>query len=427
MADSLTVGAALAAQGAGQELERQLPGEVPDHSSHVRVCRIVPDYPVGGKATYGLQPNFYYLSREQARLGHEVHVVARRHKGQPAYEVFDGVTVHRVASPFTPNAVLLLRNLTSGRKDAVIHTHSTSGLFMAGLRRVSRHPLVSHVHGTTRSPFSPMILKYGDAIQDYSRWKVTFSFLRERILWSRADRLAVVSQSVKRDLVSYYRMRPEKIAVTYNGIDATLFRPRTDGEIPNLPAVKGKKIVLYVGHFGLRKGIVHLVGAMKRVTKEVPDSVLVCIGGVPTWLGKTDYWSQLTSQIQASGLSQKVFMLDKVPNSTLPAYYAASSVFVLPSYYEAFAKVVLEAMGCGKPVVTSLEGGPSEAIVNGKSAGILTPYGHEDKLADAILTLLQDERLAKELGRNGRERVEKDFTWPIVARRVDAIYRDVLD
>ncbi len=394
----------------------------------LRVCRIVPDYPVAGKANYGLQPVFYYLSREQARLGHDVHVITRRNKGQPANETCDGVVIHRVEGSFTLNAVRLLRNLTKSRPESVVvHTHSTSGLFMAGLRRVSKSPLISHVHGTTRSPFAPMTLRFGDAVLDYSSLKVTVSYLREKALWSSADRVAAVSQKVKNDLISYYGLRPDKIGVTYNGIDATLFKPRTDGEIPNMPALKGKKIVLYVGHFGLRKGIVHLLEAMKRVTKEVPDSVLVCVGGVPDWLGKTRYWSHLDSLIRGSELSDKVFMLDKVPNSELPMYYSACSVFVLPSYYEAFAKVVLEAMGCGKPVITSLEGGPSEAVVNGKDAGILVPYGSEERLAEALITLLQDERLAKEMGRNGRERIEKDFTWPIVAGRIDSMYREVLD
>jgi glycosyltransferase involved in cell wall biosynthesis len=395
---------------------------------NLRICRIVPDYPVAGNANYGLQPVFYYLSREQVRLGHEVHVVTRRNKSQPAHEVYDGVVVHRVEGPFTLGAARLLRELTNTPMDSVVHTHSTSGLFMSALRRVSkRSPLISHVHGTTRSPFAPMTLKFGSTVLDYSPMKVTTSYLREKALWSTADGVAAVSKVVKRDLISYYGLRPEKIAVTYNGIDATLFRPRSDGEIPNMPALNGKKIVLYVGHFGLRKGIFHLLGAMKRVTREVPDAVLVCIGGVPDWLGKTEYWSQLDSLIKGSGLSDKVFMLDRVPNSTLPAYYSACSVFVLPSYYEAFAKVVLEAMGCGKPVITSTDGGPSEAVVNGKAAGILVPYGSETGLADALITLLQDERLAKEMGRNGRERIEKDFTWPIVARRIDSMYQAVLN
>ncbi|MGH9920191.1 MAG: glycosyltransferase, partial [Nitrososphaerales archaeon] len=82
-----------------------------DRLGNLRICRIVPDYPVAGNANYGLQPVFYYLSREQVRRGHEVHVIARRNKAQPAYEVYDGVVVHRVDGSFTLNALRLLRGL----------------------------------------------------------------------------------------------------------------------------------------------------------------------------------------------------------------------------------------------------------------------------------------------------------------------------
>ncbi len=73
--------------------------------SPLRVVRIVADYAVGGKASYGLQPVYYNLSRVQALNGHEVHVIARRRSNEPAAEMNEGVTVHRVGNPFTLNAL----------------------------------------------------------------------------------------------------------------------------------------------------------------------------------------------------------------------------------------------------------------------------------------------------------------------------------
>ena len=110
-----------------QRLER------PEHRtvSTARVVRIVPEYAGAAKASYGLQPVYYNLSKVQALNGHEVHVIGRRRQGEPALETDDGVIVHRVGSPFTLNALAKLHKLANSGSPSVIHTHSTTGAFLA--------------------------------------------------------------------------------------------------------------------------------------------------------------------------------------------------------------------------------------------------------------------------------------------------------
>ncbi|MDA4117647.1 MAG: glycosyltransferase family 4 protein, partial [Thaumarchaeota archaeon] len=280
-----------------------------DGRNGLRVCRLVAEYPFEGKATYGLQPVFYNLSLEQARRGHDVHVIARRQSASaPAEEVYQGINVHRVESPFTVNAFKRLRSLVNEERDgpAVVHTHATSGVFLAALKGAVSAPLVSHVHGTTRSPYMPVVLKYGEIELGYSPLKVALAFTREKALWSAADRVLAVSSAVKHDLTSNYGIRPERVNVVYNGVDTDIFRPDSDQTIPISKALEGKKVILYVGHFGLRKGIFYLIQAMKRIAKERDDVVLVCIGGVPNWLGDRRFWSYLQSFIDQNNLRNKV-------------------------------------------------------------------------------------------------------------------------
>ena len=396
------------------------PHEAVEVNPRLRVCRLVSDYPVGGKPTYGLQPVYYYLSREQARMGHDVQVIARRVGNQPTHEITEGVEIRRVMKPFTYGARRLLRQLTEDGKDSVVHSHATAGSY--ALRSIVRlgAPVVSHVHGTTRSAFMPANLEFEGMRLAYSPVKVTLAYIREMMAWSRADRLVAVSTAVRDDLVARYGISESKVDVVLNGADPALFKHVPDAKMPGLPGLEGKRIVLYVGHFGLRKGILTLIRAMKDVTAEVEDSVLVCIGGVPAWLGKGDYWAFLKKFTQRCGIEDKVILLDKVPNEALPVYYSAADVFVLPSYYEAFAKVIVEAMACETPVVATRMGGNLDAV--GSDAGTLVRFGDTGGFARAIIILLQDPQLAKKMGAKGRERVLQSFTWRAVATRIEGAY-----
>ncbi len=118
-------------------------------------------------------------------------------------------------------------------------------------------------------------------------------------------------------------------------------------------------------------------------------------------------------------------LLDRVPNEKLPSYYSMSSVLVLPSYYEAFPKVLIEAMACERPAISSRMGGTQDSIEDGVN-GFLVNFADPDDLARAIVSVLQDEAMARRMGRVGRQRVVRDFTWKAVAGRIDSIYDEVI-
>jgi glycosyltransferase involved in cell wall biosynthesis len=235
-------------------------------------------------------------------------------------------------------------------------------------------PVVSHVHGTTISAATPAVLRFGRKVYGYSPLRVASSYLRERALWKSSDRIAAVSSSVVSDLVTRYGINEGKIRLVYNGVDPDLFRPDIHAEVPQGLIMAGKKVVLYVGHFGLRKGLPILIEAMKQVLKEVNDAFLMCVGGVPSWLPKGEYLDYLKRMARKNGLEEKIAFLPNLPQDLLPAYYCLSSVFVLPSYYEAFPKVVIEAMACERPVITSRMGGTSDSVEDGVN-GFLVPFG----------------------------------------------------
>jgi starch synthase len=254
---------------------------------------------------------------------------------------------------------------------------------------------------------------------------LAFHILRERMLWSSADRLLVVSKAVMRDVVDFYGFDPQKIRVVYNGIDANLFSPSKDGPTPpGMMPLAGKRVILFVGHFGLRKGIFYVIRAMRKVRDEFTDAHLLCVGGTPAWLGRNDYRKILQDEISRNGVEDCVTLLDAVKNTELVEFYRHSEIFVLPTYYEAFPKVVVEAMGCGLPVVATRTGGIPELVDDGRT-GFLMPFGSPDTISARLRTLLGDDRLRSSMGSLGREKVQSGFTWRAVAERTRAAYNEL--
>lgn len=358
-------------------------------------------------------------------MGYEVHVIARRSPGQVSNEKVRGVEIHRVGSPFNVTALDLSLRLTRGEKDWVFHPHATSGIFLNVTRKCLPTPLVCHSHGTSRSHDVPIKVEGSEVKATPSGGGMAFHMLREKMLWSSADRLLVVSRAVMRDVTELYGVNPEKIRVVYNGVDATRFSPTGGGGLPSQIAnLEAKRIILFVGHFGLRKGIFYAIRAMKQVRAEFPEAHLVCVGGTPAWLGKNDYVQVLKSEMQRDGVEDSVTLLDAVKNTELAEFYRHSEIFVLPTYYEAFPKVVVEAMACGKPVVATRTGGIPELVSEGET-GFLVPFGSPEAVSARLIALLGDRELRAAMGRRGRETVEKQFTWNAVAERIRTVYDEL--
>jgi glycosyltransferase involved in cell wall biosynthesis len=389
-----------------------------------KVCRFVAEYPTAGESTYGLQPVFVNLSEEQARMGYEVHVIARKTPGQPSNETVNGVEIHRVNSPFNVTALDLSLRLTKGERDWVLHPHATSAIFLNFTHRWLPTPLVCHSHGTSKSHDVPDFV--GDEVKvTRSSRGISFHMLRERMLWSSADRLLVVSKAVMRDVTGFYGIDPSKARVVYNGVDSDIFSPLEGGPVPaQIANLSGKRILLFVGHFGIRKGIFYVIRAMKSIKAEFPDAHLVCVGGSPAWLGGMDYKHMLREEAQRNGVDECVTLLDAVKNTELVEFYRHSEIFVLPTYYEAFPKVVVEAMACGKPVVATRTGGIPELVEDGET-GFLVPFAAPEVISSKLTALLGDRDLGSAMGRRARDRIVAQFTWHAVAQRIKSVYDEI--
>lgn len=234
----------------------------------------------------------------------------------------------------------------------------------------------------------------------------------------RAEAIVVGSPNYL-DVSSYLPAFREKCRVIPYGIEVdSLSCPseRVLEEAEGLRSTYGDRLVLFVGRLVRYKGIPYLVEAMKSV-----EGRLLIIGDGP--LLKT-----IQSQIHTLGLDDKVRICSHVTDGELVSYYHASRLLVLPSISinESFGLVQLEAMACGKPVVsTSLPTGVTYANLNGQT-GLTVPPGDSPALAQAIATLLDDSDLAARLGAQGRQRVHAEFQVDKMVSSVEALYRELV-
>jgi len=238
-------------------------------------------------------------------------------------------------------------------------------------------------------------------------------------LLHRTERIIATSPAYVHHSPFLRRFKSKTNIIPY-GIDLSIFEINSNiqEKITKIREKFGTRIVLFVGRLTYYKGLQHLIEAMHAVRGN-----LIIIGG-----GKLE--KELRIQTQNSKDKDRIWFLGEVPHLSedLIAFFHACDVFVLPSIErsEAFGIVQLEAMACGKPVVsTDLTTGVPWVNQDGRS-GIIVPPRDPKSLATAINTLLENPELRKKYGIYGKERVEKEFTKELVAQRVLHLYREIL-
>jgi D-inositol-3-phosphate glycosyltransferase len=187
------------------------------------------------------------------------------------------------------------------------------------------------------------------------------------------------------------------------------------------------KIVFYVGRFDQRKGIETLVRAVDRsIFRDDPNLKLVIGGGSRPGQSDGIERDRIEAIAQELGLSDKTIFPGRIGDDLLSLYYAAADVCVVPSHYEPFGLVAIEAMASYTPVVASDVGGLQFTVVS-EETGLLAPPKDVDAFAKAIDRLLSDEQWRNYLGSNARKRVENKFSWQGVASQLGSLYEQLIE
>jgi D-inositol-3-phosphate glycosyltransferase len=242
----------------------------------------------------------------------------------------------------------------------------------------------------------------------------------EHRLAREADRVVCASQHERHLLARLYDADPDRIAVVPCGVDLDLFRPQ-DGEAARRAlGYSDERIILFVGRIEPLKGIDILINAAAQLAED-SDCYVLIVGGDR---GSRRQVSRLQGLASDLGIGERVCFLGVVDHEKLPLYYSAADVCVVPSFYESFGLVALEAMACGTPVVASRVGGLTGTVRDGET-GYLISWRCPEPFAERLELLLGNEALRRRFGEAAREVVER-YRWANVAEAIAALYQELL-
>jgi glycosyltransferase involved in cell wall biosynthesis len=372
----------------------------------------------------GLGTHVHQLAVNLARMGVNIHVVTKDAPDAPDFEVAEGVQVHRVPlyPPEIPqdewvpwtlqfNVTLLERaipiiNERIGKVHA-LHAHDWLVAYAAiALKHAYRIPLVATIHATEYGRHQGYIPEGMSRIIHQIEWWLTYESVR-----------TITCSNYMRDEVKrIFELPEDKIAVIPNGIEYEQFHSDADTERIRRQFVEpDSRMIFFVGRLVYEKGVQTVIEAMPRVLQEFPDLRFLVAGTGP-------HFRALQVMIDELGLGEKIKLLGFVDAEKLAMFYKCADITVVPSIYEPFGMVVLEAMVAGCPVIVADTGGLKEIVVH-EETGLCFKPGNPESLAGAMIRVLRDEGLAQRLTSDAQKFIGEKYNWGRIARHTMDVYQ----
>jgi len=377
----------------------------------------------------GLGRHVHALARKLGEQGHDVVVLCRQPTGSDAATnptsdfASDGVRVIRIAED-PPHLVFErdlvawtlamghgmvregLRLLRTWQPD-VVHAHDWLVTHPAvALSEAAEVPLVATIHATEAGRHSGWLSQpLNQQVHSVEWW-----------LANRADSLITCSAAMRAEVTHLFDVDPDTITVLHNGIEPRRWRVRpTDvAAARERHGAADAPLLLFFGRLEWEKGVQDLIAGLARIRRSHPGARLVVAG-----TGSHDQW--LADQARKHRVLRAVEFAGHLSDRELAAVLSAADAVVLPSRYEPFGIVALEAAAAGTPLVASTAGGLGEVVVDGKTGSSFAP-ADVDGLTAAVRGVLNDPDAAQRRARAAKARLGTDFDWGRIAEGTVAVY-----
>ena len=396
---------------------------------------------LGGKDTGGMNVYVRELTRRLGQLGVHVDVFTRSQDEHVPHVLHDlgygNRVVHIPAGPEVPLPKPELVNhlpqfvdgiekfsTEKGIRYDLIHSHYwMSGI--AGLQLKARWNLpMLHM-------FHTLVLMKNRVARTPQELEGGYRIDGEQHILRSADRIIAATPAELSQLQFLYRADSNKITVIPPGVDTSHFYPIPADEARAAIGIQPHdRMILFVGRIEPLKGIETLIRAIVLLYKNHIISgcphYLAIVGGDPNLTPEMENteMARLQALCRELGVDDLVLFLGKRAQDTLPYYYSAADVVVMPSHYESFGMVALEAMACGTPVIASQVGGLAFLVQDGIT-GYSIPDDNPQALADKLSLLVCNPDLRNKLGQQAAD-YARQYDWEIIAQRIANVYQEML-
>ena len=393
---------------------------------------------LGGKDTGGMNVYVRDLTRQLGAMGVHVDVFTRSQDEHVPHVLHDlgygNRVVHVPSGPEIPlpkqELLAYLDDYVRGilefstNKDVqydVIHSHYwTSGLAAGNLKQVWEAPIIHMFH--TLGAMKQRVRRPNEEVEGDYRVKGEKDVLRI------ADKIVAATQAELVQLQWLYQADTGKISVIPPGVDLSRFYPIPSDEAKEYIGIPPcERVLLYVGRIEPLKGIDVLIEAIAIMRKQGMQVCLSVIGGGMEGdpITANGEMIRLHALREEHGLTDMITFLGSRDQDKLPYYYSAADAVVVPSHYESFGMVALEAMACGTPVVASHVGGLAYLIQNGVT-GYTVPVDDPHELAARLQDLISDEELRQMMSLQAAT-FAGQYGWEKIALRILDEYQNLLE
>jgi 1,2-diacylglycerol 3-alpha-glucosyltransferase len=378
-------------------------------------------YPIVG----GIENYLYHVSKTLKEMGHQPVILCGKHDQKfPEYENCDGIEIIRHPYYEIPKQLLFIKPkiIASKLKDFVLKHVENVDLV------ISRYPYYSFATCSLDSNipifylpatvFWKYIKKSSENLGVKARifnylWKPIFNEMEAESI-SRSDKVITLSRNVSNSLARYYHLEPNSFLVNKPGVDINRFRPSENGleDREEFDIPKDSLVILYVGRLSREKNVERLIMTFGRLQRR--DIHLLIVGDGPCRV-------RLEQLREELGMIRQITLLGM--RTDVERFYSMADIFVLPSKYEGFGQVILEAMAAGLPSIAfkkfmpAYEVASEEIIADGLTGFCVDPY-NEDEFHERLLYLIEHGDVRRAMGKAAREVCEKDYTWEGHVRRL---------
>ncbi|HEX9018974.1 MAG TPA: glycosyltransferase [Anaerolineaceae bacterium] len=397
---------------------------------------------LGGKDTGGMNVYVRELTRYLGQRGIHVDVFTRsqdEHVPQVLHDLgYGNRVVHVAAGPehplpkkelagYLPQFVEGIKRFAREKNIHydMVHSHYwMSGVAAQELKEAWGVPVVHMFH--------TLGLMKNRVAQSEAEMEGDYRIHGEYQVLAMADRIVAATLAEESQLQFLYHANEEKITIIPPGVDISHFYPIPADEAKCAIGVPDTdRMLLFVGRIEPLKGVETLIRAIAHmrttgITAQYPHYLAV-IGGDPDASAKdvNSEMARLKRLCHKLGLEDLILFLGKRSQSSLPYYYSAAEVLIMPSHYESFGMVALEAMACGTPVVASQVGGLAFLIQDGVT-GYVVPGGDHLALSERLTELISQPELRARLGQQAFAYAQ-DYSWETITDRVISLYAQMLE